>query len=82
MLTKADLSKIQKIINPIGKDLNGIKKDVSGLKQDVGGLKQNVKQMGKKLDTVIDFFDRQNIGVEKRLSRVEKTLHLPQPADF
>ena len=61
MLTKSDLSKIQKIIDPLGKD---------------------IKKIGKKLDTFINFFDRQNINIEKRLSRVEKTLHFPPPADF
>ena len=72
MLTKSDLSQIERIMEPI-------KTDIGVLKQDVGSLKKNVRYIKKTVDVMIDLFDRQDIKLIKRVDKIEAHLGLTNP---
>lgn len=83
MLTKSDLSKIQKVVQnevePIKTDVSSLKQDVGVLKRDVGSLKKDMKHVKKTVDVMIDLFDRQDIKLHKRVVRIEEHLGLTNP---
>jgi hypothetical protein len=65
MLTKNDLQAIRTIVEDVvdGK-LKPIKRDISKIK--------------KTTDTLIDHFDRREVTLQKRVTRLERFLHLPR----
>lgn len=93
MLTKSDLTKIGQVVNqavkPIKQDIGVLKtdvgilkQDVSVLKQDISGLKKDTKKIKNTLDDFIDFFDKNELDHEKRISRIENNLKLSHPSVF
>ncbi len=86
MLTKSDLSQIERIMEPIKTDISSLKQDVGVLKQDVGSLKKDagslkkdMKYVKKTVDVMIDLFDRQDIRLSKRVDKIESHLGLANP---
>jgi len=83
MLTNNDLGKIKKIIHdgikPVQIDVTGLKIDVKSLKANITGLKKDVKKIRKNVDIIIDSFDRENLSLNRRVSRVETHLQLKPP---
>lgn len=84
MLTKSDLSQIQKIVHSeITVELEPVKKDVSSLKEDVGVLKKDVKTLRKDMRYVkktikvmVPFFNEEDVQLQKRIRRIEEHLAL------
>jgi hypothetical protein len=75
MLTKQDLSEIQKIIQQetsviVEKAINPIKKDIKTIKSDISQIRSDIK-------TVINFFDKEYLELRKRVERIEEHLNLP-----
>ena len=75
MLTKQDLSEIQKIVQQetsviVEKAIAPIKKDISTMKSDISQIRSDVK-------TVVNFFDKEYLELRKRVERIEEHLHLP-----
>jgi len=68
MLTKKDLSEIQKIVQ---KEINPIKNDVKTIKSDISQIRNDVK-------TIVNFFDREYLELRKRVERIEEHLNLDQ----
>jgi len=71
MLTKKDLSEIQKIVQ---KEINPIKNDVKTIKSDISQIRNDVK-------TIVNFFDREYLELRKRVERIEEHLNL-DPASY
>lgn len=67
MLTRKDLSEIQKIVQ---KETNPIKKDVKTIKSDISQIRKDTK-------TIVNFFDREYVELRQRVGRIEEHLHLP-----
>ena len=63
MLTKSDL-----------KNLNLITKDC--LKKELRPIKADLRKIRKDINTVIDFFDREYLNLQKRVARTEEHLGL------
>lgn len=60
-------------------DFNQIKKIVETA---VDPIKKDLKKVDKKVDLVIKSFDREYLGLQKRIMRVETHLQLKPLADF
>jgi chromosome segregation ATPase len=67
MLTKQDLSEIQKVIQ---KEVDPIKIDIKTIKSDISQIRSDIK-------TVINFFDKEYLELRKRVERIEEHLNLP-----
>ena len=67
MLTKQDLSEIQKVIQ---KEVEPIKKDIKTIKSDATQIRSDVK-------TVINLFDKEYLELRKKVERIEEHLNLP-----
>ena len=92
MLTKNDLNQIRSVVKeevknevadqvkmglePIAKDLSDVKKDLSNVKKDLKDVKKRVKKIEKTVDVVIDHFDREIVGTQKRVGKIEDHLSL------
>lgn len=69
MLTKSDLSQIQKVVQ----------NEVEPVKKDIKSLKKNVRYIKKTVDVMVDLFDRRDIKLNKRVTRIEAHLGLANP---
>ena len=67
MLTKQDLSEIQKVVQ---KQVDPIKKYIKTIKTDISQIRTDIK-------TVINFFDKEYLEFRKRVDRIEEHLDLP-----
>jgi len=73
---KIGLEPIAKDLSGIKKDLTDVKEDLSGIKKDLTDVKKRVKKIEKTVDVVIDQFDREIVGTQKRVLRIENHLNL------
>ena len=85
MLTKDDLSQVEKIIEPIEKDVSalkidftGMKKDIAIMKKDISTLKKDTAETRNDIKTLIAYFDRDYIGLRKRVDRIEEKLGISE----
>jgi len=85
MLTKNDLNQIRSVVKEEVKNevadqvkmgLEPIAKDLSNVKKDLKDVKKRVKKIEKTVDVVIDHFDREIVGTQKRVGRIEDHLSL------
>jgi len=85
MLTKNDLNQIRSVVKEEVKNevadqvkmgLEPIAKDLSDVKKDLKDVKKRVKKIEKTVDVVIDHFDREIVGTQKRVGRIEDHLSL------
>jgi len=64
--------------NPIKQDVHSLKQDVHSLKQDISSHRQETKkgfkELKKNLKFSVNFLDKQDIAIEKRVSRLEISL--------
>lgn len=60
MLTQDDLNQIKKIVEPLGKDIKDVKK--------------RVKRIEKTTDVMIKVFDREDVKLHKRVTKIEEHL--------
>jgi hypothetical protein len=67
MLTKTDLSHIQKIVNAESKKV---------ITQELKSIKEDVSQTRKDTKTLVNFFDKEYLELRKRIERLEKHLQL------
>lgn len=67
MLTKTDLSQIQKIVNTESK--KAIIQELKPLKEDITHIRKDIK-------TIVNYFDREYLQLRKRVERLENHLHL------
>ena len=67
MLTKSDLSQIQKIVNTESKKV--ITQELKPIKEDITHIRKDIK-------TVLNYFDREYLQLRKRVERLENHLHL------
>lgn len=65
MLTKSDLSQIEKIVEPIKKDVKVIKSDL--------------KRVKKTVDVMAKVFDKEDVLLRKKVKRIEEHLGLSAP---
>lgn len=66
MLTKTDLSQIQKVVQ---KETTPIKKDIKTIKADVAQIRKDTK-------TIVNYFDREYLELRARVERIETHLKL------
>ncbi|PIY94268.1 MAG: hypothetical protein COY68_03305 [Candidatus Levybacteria bacterium CG_4_10_14_0_8_um_filter_35_23] len=71
-----DLSDVKKDLSDVKKDLSNVKKDLSNVKKDLKDVKKRVKKIEKTVDVVIDHFDREIVGTQKRVGKIEDHLSL------
>ncbi len=92
MLTKTDLSQIRKVVREEveeeGKNTKNelqaeikltrmeIQSEQINIKDRLKNLEIAAKKIQKTVDTIIDFFDRQNLNIRKRVERIEESLGL------
>jgi len=85
MLTKNDLNQIRSVVKEEVKNevadqvkmgLEPIAKDLSDVKKDLKDVKKRVKKIEKTVDVVIDHFDREIVGTQKRVGKIEDHLSL------
>lgn len=62
MLTKNDLSQIQKVV----------KTELVPVKKDIKTLKSDVKQIKTTMGTILDVLDREDVAIHKRVKRIEE----------
>ena len=67
MLTKEDIQQIKELLEPIQKEVNRI-----------GGIEKRLEKIEKNVDTIVSFFDRENVNLRKRVQRIEEHLNLPE----
>ncbi|HUQ85455.1 MAG TPA: hypothetical protein VM077_03970 [Candidatus Limnocylindrales bacterium] len=91
MLTKNDLTQIRDVVKevvqvevePIKQDVKLLQKGMVSMQADVGSLLRDIKilktndtKIRKDLKTTIDYFDRDNVVLHKKVERIEKHLGL------
>lgn len=67
MLTKSDLTQIQKIVNSETKKI--VAQELKPIKEDVIHIRKDIK-------TIVNYFDREYLQLRKRVERLENHLHL------
>ena len=67
MLTKSDLSQIQKIVNTESKKV--ITQELKPIKEDITHIRKDTK-------IIVNYFDREYLQLRKRVERLENHLHL------
>ena len=82
MLTKDDLNAIEELLDRKLEQKLEQKLDEK-FKKELRPIKKDIRKMKKDISTIIDFFDRRTIGLEKRMDRVEHHLNLgPLPTTY
>jgi predicted nucleic acid-binding Zn-ribbon protein len=74
---KDDVSTLKSDVSDLKEDVSGLKKDVSGLKKDVKILKKDVSEIRGDIKTLVSYFDRDYVGLRRRVERIEDHLGLP-----
>ena len=91
MLTKQDLTQIQKLLNPLHSDIKVLKTDVAELKTDVAGLKTDVKNLQKDMTVVkkdvkkikatiekdFGYHEKCHIHVTEHVQQIQRNLGIP-----
>lgn len=81
-LTKSDLQKIGIVIDerlgPIEQRLGSIETDLGEVKKDLKSVKTRVKRIEKTVDVMAKLFDKADVRLHKRVTRIETHLGLPQ----
>ena len=91
MLTKQDLSQIQKLLIPLHSDIKVLKTDVGILETNVAGLKTDLKQLQKDMNIVkkdvkrvkstiekdFGFHEKQNMYLVKNVQTIQRNLGIP-----
>lgn len=74
------LSPIEKRLDSLEMRMSSLEKRMDSLEKRIDSLERKVnrgfKSVDRKLDTVIDYFDHQDIDLRKRVTRIETHLHL------
>lgn len=71
------LDGIEKRLNGTDKRLDGIEKRLDGIENDIKTLKKNNRKLQKGQEQILNFLDRQDTRLFKRVERIEDHLHLP-----
>lgn len=93
MLTKSDLSQIQKVIQVETTRIvqsetrkivqeetaNIIQRELDPVKKDIKNIKMNVRKVKKTVDVMARIFDREDIRLRKRVTRIEEHLGFSAP---
>lgn len=67
MLTQDDLNEIKKIVDPLSRDISDVKKDLKD-------VKKRVRKIEKTTDVVIKVFDKEDVRLHKRITKLEEHL--------
>lgn len=67
MLTKLDLSQIQKIVQD----------EIYPVKKDVKTIKLDLRKVKKTIDVMARVFDQEDVRLRKRVGSIEKHLGIP-----
>ena len=80
MLSKSDLKAIKIVIHDEFHTF--VTPQIDGLKKEIGNqlkpIKSDIKRIKKDVSTMIIFFDKTDVELNKRVKRIEKHLGLPQ----
>ena len=84
MLTKQDLNHIRGIIKeevydgirPLDKRLDGVDKRLANVEKDVKTVKKDIVQIRMDQRLIINFFDREYLGLRSRVERIEELLKI------
>lgn len=68
-LTRQDLSAIDRIVT----------KRIKPVTEDVKSLKKDMLRVKKDLRTTVNFFDKEHLGLKKRVEKTELKLDIPAP---
>ena len=75
MLTKSDLSQIQKVVNTeTTKIVNVETKKI--IVQELKPIKDDITHIRKDMKTIVNYFDKEYLQLRKRVERLENHLHL------
>jgi len=74
MLDKNDLKQIDNKLEPLKSDTHNLKDDVSSLKKDMKVLKKDMGETRTDIKTLIAYFDRDYVGLRKRIEAIEEHL--------
>lgn len=76
MLNDSDLKKIKGVVHDtIHEETPGIVEEI--VEKKLKPVNKDLRKIKKDLTTVIDYFDRGQMKLEKRVDRIEKHLDLP-----
>jgi len=67
MLSKSDLTQIQKVVNFESKKV--ISQELKSIKEDITHIRKDIK-------TIVNYFDKEYLQLRKRVERLENHLHL------
>lgn len=73
MLYSSDLTQIKKLLVA---EIDPLKKDLGSLKTDIKDVKKRVRKTEKTVDIMIDLFDKEIVGTQKRVTRIEEHLRI------
>ncbi|RJQ36583.1 hypothetical protein C4559_04935 [Candidatus Microgenomates bacterium] len=68
MLTKSDISQIQKVVE------KSIKKETDPIKKDVKSIKNSLHKVKKTVDTMAFLFDSEDVRLRKGVEKIEEQL--------
>lgn len=54
-----------------------IEKELAPIKKDITAIKKTIAKIQENLNTVIEVFDREHLGLKARVDRIENHLNLP-----
>ncbi|MEK7064396.1 MAG: hypothetical protein AAB973_02185 [Patescibacteria group bacterium] len=77
MLDKNDLRLIDNLlVKRIGEELKPIKEDIGLLKKELKPIKDDISHIRKDMKTIINYFDREYLGLRSRVERIEEYLKI------
>jgi len=74
---KTTLGVVQKDLKVVQKDLKVVQKDLKVVQKDLKVVRKRVKKTEGTVDIMIDQFDREIVGTQKRVKKIEDHLSLP-----
>lgn len=77
MLTKSDLSQIQKIVRTETTSI--VAQELTPVKKDVKSIKSDLKKVKKTVDVMAKLFDAEDVMLGKKVRRIEDHLGFVQP---
>gem|GEM_PF-3561151 len=89
MLTRSDIQQVRGVVNEslakkvepklekYGTNIKAIKNDIAVIKKDIKGLKKDNRSIKSLLNEIISYFERDFVGLRKRVERIEEHVRLP-----
>lgn len=77
--TNVRLNSVDKRLSSVENKLSTQSKQINTLDKHVNSLDQQIKSVKKDTSYMVNFLDRENLKVVKRVEKIEKHLGLPTP---